>query len=48
MLNMIIDLLDRTIELWSSEIGILLYGIAIATSVLALFTRLRTPRRWKE
>lgn len=48
MLNMTIALLDQMFMLWSTSIATLLYGIAIATGVIALFCRLRTPRRWRE
>lgn len=48
MLNMTIALLDQMFILWSTSLTTLLYGIAIATSVLALFCRLRKPRRWRE
>lgn len=48
MLNLAMGLLDQMFIAWSTNLGVLLFGIAIATSVLALFTRLRTPRKWRE
>lgn len=48
MLNLAMGLLDQMFITWSTNLGVLLFGIAIATGVIALFCRLRTPRRWKE
>lgn len=48
MLELAMGLLDQMFLTWSSGLGVLLFGITVATSVLALFCRLRTPRKWRE
>lgn len=48
MIPMILDALDQMLFAWNTELGTTLFAVSIATGVLALFCRLRTPRRWRE
>lgn len=48
MIRMLLDLLDQLFYMWNTELATTLFGVSIATGVLALFCRLRTPRRWRE
>lgn len=45
MLQMAIDMLDLVLYTWGQSFATLLYGIAIATGVMALFCRLRGGRK---
>lgn len=48
IINYALALLDEMFRIWMAPFGISLYGIAIASGVIALFCRLRTPRRWRQ
>lgn len=40
-----LDWIDEIFKIWNSTFGVQLYGIAIASIILALFSRLRS-KKW--